>query len=186
MKKIISLTTSCLICFICALSFTSNAQSIGSEDIRMQMLKDWERAKAYTVDYLNTMPADKYSFRPHDSIRNFAQQMLHLAQANGFIMATATDQKPPSFVMGNMEGSPGAQKKDSVMYYVTASYDFCITAVKNSDITKWGETKKVFNRFEATRFALMNKIFEHQTHHRGQTTIYIRLQGIKPPEERLF
>ena len=32
----------------------------------------------------------------------------------------------------------------------------------------------------------MNKTFEHQTHHRGQATIYIRLQGIKPPEERLF
>ncbi|HET9745897.1 MAG TPA: DinB family protein [Chitinophagaceae bacterium] len=32
----------------------------------------------------------------------------------------------------------------------------------------------------------MNKAFEHQNHHRGQTTIYIRAQGIKPPEERLF
>ena len=41
-------------------------------------------------------------------------------------------------------------------------------------------------KFEETRFALMNKAFEHQTHHRGQTTIYIRLQGIRPPEERLF
>jgi uncharacterized damage-inducible protein DinB len=186
MKKIISLITSCLVFFICAISFKGNAQSISSEDIKIQMLKDWERAKAYTVDYLNTMPADKYSFRSHDSIRTFAQQMLHIAQANGFIMSTATDQKPPSFVMGNIEGRAGAQKKDSVMYYVTASYDFCINAVKNSDVSKWGETKKVFNRFEATRFALMNKIFEHQTHHRGQTTIYIRLQGIKPPDERLF
>lgn len=186
MKQIISLTASCLLFFMIAPSFKSNAQSINLEDVRMQMLKDWERAKAYTIDYLNTMPADKYSFRAHDSIRSFAQQMLHLAQGNGFLMSTATDQKPPSFVMGNLEGSAGAQKKDSVMYYVTASYDFCINAVKNSDASKWGETKKIFNRFEATRFALMNKTFEHQTHHRGQTTIYIRLQGIKPPEERLF
>jgi len=30
------------------------------------------------------------------------------------------------------------------------------------------------------------KAFEHQTHHRGQTTIYIRLVGLKPPGERLF
>jgi uncharacterized damage-inducible protein DinB len=30
------------------------------------------------------------------------------------------------------------------------------------------------------------KTFEHQTHHRGQTTIYIRTQGIKPPQEKLF
>jgi hypothetical protein len=37
---------------------------------------------AYTVDYLNAMPADKYSFKATDSTRSFAQQMLHLAQAN--------------------------------------------------------------------------------------------------------
>lgn len=150
------------------------------------MVKDWERAKAYTVDYLNTMPADKYTFRAHDSIRSFAQQMLHLAQANGFLMATATGQKPPAFVMNDLERSPGAQKKDSVMYLVTSSYDYCINAVKNADINKWAEKIKVFNRFEETRYGLMNKTFEHQGHHRGQTTVYIRLQGIKPPEERFF
>lgn len=72
------------------------------------------------------------------------------------------------------------------MYYVTSSYDFCINAVKNSDITKWGEKKKIFNRYKETRFALINKSFEHQGYHRGQTTVYIRLQGIKPPQERLF
>ena len=72
------------------------------------------------------------------------------------------------------------------MYYVTSSYDYCMNAVKNTDINKWGEKKKMFNTFEETRFALMNKTFEHQSHHRGQTTIYIRLQGIRPPQERLF
>jgi uncharacterized damage-inducible protein DinB len=37
-----------------------------------------------------------------------------------------------------------------------------------------------------TRYAWLLAAFEHQTHHRGQTTIYIRLQGIRPPNERLF
>ena len=40
--------------------------------------------------------------------------------------------------------------------------------------------------YEETRFALLIKAIEHQAHHRGQTTIYIRLQGIRPPQERLF
>ena len=72
------------------------------------------------------------------------------------------------------------------MYYVTASYDYCMDAVKNLDAAKWAENIKMFNTFEMTRFALMNKVFEHQTHHRGQTTIYIRLVGIRPPQEKLF
>jgi uncharacterized damage-inducible protein DinB len=165
--------------------FKVQAQSLSTSDIQAQMGKEWERAKVYTISYLNTMPADKYSFKPVDSIRSFAQQMLHLASANLFLMSTATDQTPPSFMASDLEHSTTAQTKDSVMYYVSASYDYCINAVKNTDLAKWGETKEMFG-FKETRYALMIKTFEHQTHHRGQTTIYIRLQGIKPPQEQLF
>ena len=186
MKKIIISVTFFLFSFSFIFPFVSNAQALSMADIKAQMVKDWERSKAYTIDYLNTMPADKYSFKAVDSIRSFAQQMLHLAQANLFLMSLATDLKSPSFG-SDREKSPTAQTKDSVMYYVTTSYDYCINAAKNSNISKWGEKKKLpFGNYEETRFALLNKALEHQAHHRGQTTIYIRLQGIKPPEERLF
>ena len=181
----ISMVAFCLPVFALVMSSESHAQSLNADDIKAQMVKDWERAKSYTVDYLNTMPADKYSFKAVDSIRSFAQQMLHISQVNGFLISNVTDQKAPSFIQSDMEHSPTAQIKDSVMYYINASYDYCINAVKNLDVKKWGEKKKVMG-YEETRFALINKTFEHQTHHRGQTTIYIRLQGIKPPEERLF
>lgn len=186
MKKIMlkSVLFSSLLILITSSQVT--AQALSNEDIKNQIVKEWERAKAYTIDYLNTMPENKYSFKATDSIRSFAQQMLHIAGGNIFLMMNATDQKvPATFGNPNLENSPGAQKKDSVVFYVNASYDYCINAVKNTDMNKWGEKKKIFG-MEETRFALMIKTFEHQTHHRGQTTIYIRLQGIKPPQERLF
>ena len=182
MNKLISVVAFCLFVFTFLLPSESSAQTL--EDIKMQMVKDWERAKIYTVDYLNTMPADKYSFKAVDSIRSFAQQMLHLAKGSCFLMSNATDETSPPFSRSDVEHSTTAQNKDSVMYYVITSYDFCLTAVKNLDVKKWFKKKKTMN--EETRFALMNKAFEHQTHHRGQTTIYIRLQGIKPPQEKLF
>src|SRR5688572_3576563 len=186
MKKILVMTVLVLSLFVLATPSIVNAQSLSAQDIKAQMVKEWERAKAYTIDYLNTMPESKYSFKAVDSLRSFAQQMLHLVGGNIFLMMNATDQMP-SMAGGSpdLENRPGAQKKDSVMYFVNASYDYCINAVKNTDIAKWGEKKKIFG-FEETRYALMIKTFEHQTHHRGQTTIYIRLQGIRPPQERLF
>ncbi len=180
MKKII------FFCLSLSLSFAVHAQTVTSADIKTQMAKDWERAKAYTVDYLNTMPANKYGFKAVDSLRSFAQQMLHLSVVNVFLMMTATGKPPLPWLSFDLEKRASAQNKDSVMYYVTASYDYCLNAVKTSDESKWGENIKVFNQFETTRFALMNKTFEHQTHHRGQTTVYIRLNNIKPPEEKLF
>ena len=37
-----------------------------------------------------------------------------------------------------LETRPSAQNKDSVMYYVSASYDYCIAAVKGFDMEQMG------------------------------------------------
>jgi len=180
MKKII-------IAILIASLFSSSglrAQSISDEDIRSQFIKDWERARAYTIDYLNTMPANKYSFKATDSIRSFAQQMLHLAQSNVNVIAFVAGE--PNIIGERiLEDSKTAQTKDSVMHYVAASYDFAINGLKKMNFASFNEKVKFYN-WEETRFALLLKAFEHQTHHRGQTTIYIRLLGLHPPQERLF
>ncbi|MBZ4189187.1 DinB family protein [Niabella beijingensis] len=163
---------------------TVTAQNITNEDIKAQFIQDWERAKTYTLEYLNTMPADKYSLKPVDSIRSFARQMLHLASDNVLLTAKALEQ-PLLFGKRDLEQSSTAQTKDSVVYYVTASYDFVIDGLKKLDAGKLGEQVSLFN-MNVSRAGWIAKTFEHQTHHRGQTTIYIRLAGIKPPEERLF
>lgn len=186
MRKILSITTGLLLFFVSVYTNTLWAQTISTKDVKAEMLSDWQRGKEYTIEYLNTMPADKYGAKAVDSTRSFAQQMLHLASANAFIMATAAGTPPPAWASFTLENSTSAQSKDSVMYYVNASYDFAKKAVEESNMDKWGEKIKVFGRFECTRYALMQKGFEHQTHHRGQTTIYIRLQDIRPPQEKLF
>lgn len=173
-----------LLLLLTGAAFTSSAQAVTGEDIKAQFIKDWERAKLYTQEYLDAMPADKYSAKPVDSIRSFAQQMLHLASGNIALISRATGDKPINFP-GNLETSATAQTKDSVAYYVNASYDFAIASVKKLDAGKLGEITTQRNR-QATRYATLLKAFEHQTHHRGQATIYIRLQGIRPPEEKLY
>jgi uncharacterized damage-inducible protein DinB len=168
--------------------FSVNAQNSFSDTLKQQMVKDWERAKSYTQEYLDAMPADKYSFRPTDSMRTFAEQMLHLATANA-LMASIVTGAPFPFATHNFEKSPGAQSKDSVAYYVNTSYDFVINAIKNIDTGKLGEVvtwNLPGGRRSVTRLVWLMKAFEHQTHHRGQCTVYLRLSGIRPPAEKLF
>ena len=161
---------------------TANAQL--GEFVRTQLIKDWERAKAYSQEYLDAMPKDKYGFRAQDSIRTFAQQMLHLAQANMGLSANGTG-KERIWLGRQLENVPSAQTPDSVNYYVKASYDFVIEGIRSMDISKLEEKNKR-GSFDESRYAWLLKAFEHQTHHRGQTTIYIRLLGIRPPNEKLF
>lgn len=131
------------------------------------------------------MPNEKYNFKAQDSIRSFAQQMLHLAQGNIGLSSNGTGAERLAWGARNLEQSIGAQSADSVKYFVMASYDYVIESLQKMDVAKLTERNKRGN-FDLDRIAWLLKAFEHQTHHRGQTTIYIRLAGIKPPNEKLF
>jgi uncharacterized damage-inducible protein DinB len=43
-----------------------------------------------------------------------------------------------------------------------------------------------FHKWEMTRETAFSKALEHHAHHRGQTVVYFRVNGLKPPAERLF
>jgi uncharacterized damage-inducible protein DinB len=168
------------------LVITLSAQAQFADSLKKQLLKDWERSKLYTLDYLKTMPADKFSFQPQDSIRTFAQQMIHLSQATISLMEAATGTKIPGIInRPQLESIPQALTKDSVTYFVILSYDYAKQALEQFDMTKSYQYVKR-GKFNETRMAWILKAFEHQAHHRGQTTIYIRATGLTPPNERLF
>jgi uncharacterized damage-inducible protein DinB len=149
-----------------------------------EIVKEWERAKAYTQEYLEAMPADKYDLKPTPEMRSFAQQMLHFTDANYGFIAAATGAKSP-VEMGESEKATDTSK-ENVTKLVLAGYDFAIANIKTMTAAQLAETVKLFGRFEMTKGTAINKAFEHQTHHRGQTTVYIRLAGVKPPQEKLF
>lgn len=173
MKKL--LATICLTISAFTLSF---GQSID------QTVKEWERAKAYTKEYLDAMPADKYDLKPTPEMRSFAQQMLHFTDANYAFAAAATGEKSP-IGMGESEKTTDTSK-ENVIKLVMAGYDFTINSIKKMNPASLTENTKLFGRFEMTKAEALAKSFEHQTHHRGQTTVYIRLAGAKPPQEKLF
>ena len=179
------------ILLIIVLTLCSNAifsqATLSADTLKSMLLKDWQRAKEYTQDYMKAMPAAKYSFKATDSVRSFAQQLLHLAQANMYFASTATGEKYP-YTGPDLEKTASAQSADSVMYYVNKSYDFVINAIKTLPAANLMQpvTVNMGRPVTASRLGLLMKAFEHQTHHRGQTTIYLRLAGAHPPNERLF
>jgi hypothetical protein len=177
--------------------FSLCISSVCSQDslsvkLKWQLVKDWQRAKAYSLEYLNAMPADKYDFRPVDGVRNFAEQMLHFAKSNAGMAFIGTGFSPGAsqvFRSPNFGESPLLHNKDSVHYYVTSSYDIMIDAIKNTDLAKLTEVvswRLPGGMRSTTRLGWLMKAFEHQTHHRGQCTVYFRLVGISPPNERLW
>jgi len=148
------------------------------------IVKDWERAKAYTQEYLDAMPENGFSKKPTPEMRSFAEQLLHLADANYAFASAATAVQSP-FGQGALEKTDN-KTKANVTKLVLDSYDFVISNAKKMTEVQLNENIKLFGNFDMTKRMALAKVFEHQTHHRGQATVYLRLAGVKPPQEKLF
>ena len=148
------------------------------------LVADYERAKTLTLAYLEAMPDDKYSFKPTPEIRTFSEQMLHLAQGTIGLSSNGTG-ADRIFPGENLEKTEAYQTKSEVIRLVTASFDFAIEGIKNIDPESFDEIVEA-GQFKVTKLGWVNKAFEHLTHHRGQCVIYLRLNGITPPQFQLF
>ncbi len=91
----------------------------------------------------------------------------------------------PIFQGKSLEKMDELKTKSAMTQVVMQAYDFAIESIKNLDASKLSNVVKRGN-YEVTQYGWLNKAFEHQTHHRAQATIYLRLKGIKPPNEKLF
>ena len=149
-----------------------------------ELVKEWERSKGYTNEYLDAMPESSYTLKPTPEMRSFAEQNLHLADANYGLASAALGIKSP-FDQGIWEKT-GDKSKVNVSKIVLASYDFVIDQIKKLSDAQLDEPIKMLGSFDMSKRIALAKVFEHQVHHRGQTTVYLRLAGVKPPQEKLF
>ncbi|MEK7833411.1 MAG: DinB family protein, partial [Acidobacteriota bacterium] len=120
-------------------------------------------------------------FKPTPDIRSFAEQMLHLAFWNCGIAESATGKANP-FGKDEIEKKAEFKTKAAVRKAIEQSYDYIIAGLAELDEKKLAEDADFFGQ-KMTRLTIMTVAADHQAHHRGQTTIYLRLKGITPPPE---
>ena len=152
------------------------------------LVQEWTRAKTGAQEYIEAMPEDGIGFKPTPEIYSFAEHWFHVAEA-AYVFASGVSG------LNNPHARPEGEEtekmnevtrsKASLLEFVMGSYDFMIEAVRTLDDAGLDEAVKFF-KLEYPRSVLLAKAMEHHAHHRGQTAIYLRLKGIKPPSERLF
>jgi uncharacterized damage-inducible protein DinB len=169
--------------WLIVLLLTVVAIPVCAQFTQAEMLKEWQRAKTYTRQYLDAMPEEGYDFKPTPEIRSYAEQMLHLAWTNYFFACWAAGKTDPFEKTDAATLAP--HDKESTTKAVMESYDFVINTLQNMTVDQMNQMRKKGNG-EISNGNLFGKAFEHQTHHRGQMTVYLRLKGITPPGEMLF
>ena len=158
------------------------------EDSRAPIVKEtettWKRAKKWTLDYVEAMPEHGLNFRPTPEVRSFAEQMLHLAFWNyGLIEAAGGKANPHGKKQEDLEKRDEMKTKAALRKVVAESYDAVLAEMAGLTEAKMLEQVSFFGR-KFTRVTIFSIALDHQTHHRGHTTLYLRLKGVTPPPEQ--
>lgn len=138
---------------------------------------------------VKAMPAEKFGFAPSAAIfapsqttefatvRTFAQQATHVAQANYFFFMTMSGLKPGV----NVSGLGNLTSKDDVVNALAASFAFGHKAIATLTAANAFEAVKIPEPGVHTKSTLATFAVSHAFDHYGQMVEYLRMNGIVPP-----
>jgi len=122
-----------------------------------------------------SMPADKYGFKPTPEMNSFAHLVMHIAQSNFLLCSKISGTAAPDSKLADSDG------KDKLVAGVKASFEFCSTALANVDDSKLSDPMVLFGNRPASRAAALIALSDGWNDHYGTQAIYLRLNGILPP-----
>lgn len=132
--------------------------------MKTQLLTTLENAKNYTLSVAEAMPEKSYDFKPTPAVWTFGELLHHIGYGIGwweenYIKQQPSDWNPPA----------ATTRKAATIAYLEQAFAALKGNMENTPLSD-----QVVAGFYAT--------IDHVTHHRGQATVYLRKQGIVPPE----
>ncbi len=122
-----------------------------------------------------SMPADKYGFKPTPEMNSFGHLVMHIVESNNLLCSKISGTAAPDTKLADSDG------KDKLVAGLKASFEFCSTALANVDDSKLGESLVLFGNRPASRAAALIGLSDGWNDHYGAEAIYLRLNGILPP-----
>ena len=152
--------------------------------IRDALVTHWKVTGEFTIAVAKLMPADSYAFKPVPEELSFSQLMVQIAGANLSACGNAGGKPrppiPPGIAAAVRDEKVDAGK-DAVLHFMSDSFAFCNQVVASITSEQLNSVVGPENR-KMTAFEWLWSYFTHTAHHRGQAEVYLRIQGIKPPD----
>ena len=140
------------------------------------MAKHVKTSGEFTVAVAEQMPDADYGYKLTPPQMSFAEQIVHIANANGYFCSILASEKPSL-------GKPTSMDKADVIAFLKKSNDYCqqvVSKVTAAQLTKMYKSPDG----DMTGTELITFVLDHSTHHRAQAEMYLRSKGITPAEYR--
>jgi hypothetical protein len=135
-----------------------------------------QRSQGNTVGAIESMPADKFSYKPTPEQMPFAHLAVHVVEFNNAFCAKAADVPAPK-----VDAPKETDSKDQLVAAVKASYSFCSDALGKMDDSKLGDSIELFGGRQAPRAMAALILASGWSDHYSTAAMYLRMNGILPP-----
>ncbi len=147
------------------------------------VLQELEQEAATTRRVLERVPGDRLGWKPHEKSMTLGRLAMHVATLPGAIADMASR---PSFDAGTRVPQPEAKSTAEILALLDESLKKAAKIVGGLDdatlASPWKMTAGEKVLISATRaWVLRTVLLNHWVHHRGQLTVYLRLNGIPVP-----
>jgi uncharacterized damage-inducible protein DinB len=158
----------------CACILVVSQPASAQTDISAIIVKHLTTSRDFTLKVAEQMPEADYGFKLTPPQMSFAEQMAHLAEDQGGLLAPLTGQKPK-------QSKPSSMNKKDVIAYVRQSFDQSIAIVSKLTPAQISQTYQGFGG-PMTGLEVLMLVLDHTTHHRASAEMYLRAKGITPAE----
>lgn len=162
-----------ILLLIPVLSHSQNKEILQSHSIKLT------NAKAYTLQVASAMPADEYHYKPVPEEMSFKEQLIHLGENLFWLSSKYIREEENPYLLSS--DKKAGMSKEAVIQFVSEAYDYAIKAIKALDNTTLNKQFPWGKGLMMNKYQFLNLIQDHQTHHRAQLIVYLRLKGITPP-----
>ena len=139
----------------------------------------WQRATAYTLEVAAAMPADKWEFKPTAESMTFREQQMHLVQNLSYLSGQITGTRP-DFLKGK---DPQTLSNEAISALLKEAFEHVGRLIVEVDDRTLRESIE-FGGEKMSKENIFYLMRDHASHHRGQTILYLRMNGITAPRYR--
>lgn len=146
-----------------------------SQGVLEDFQKKWKNAATYTLAVADSMPAEKYDYRPTEQEMTFRQQLLHIV--GNVMWLSSTYLGGEKFEKDLKSDKYSKAEVIEILQSAFAISSLALQQLKPEQL----EEKVEFFAGPMNKRQILTLLNDHHTHHRGQLMVYLRLNGIKPP-----
>jgi uncharacterized damage-inducible protein DinB len=150
-----------------------------SYDMKAQAIVDLQQLQKKYAELAQSIPADKFTWRPEAGTRSVSELFLHVAGANYGIPTMMTGTAPsPGYKKDGFETS--TTDKAKVIEQLNQSFTYAIASVQNMSNADFAKPEKKLGP-DANDGDVIYILVTHNHEHLGQSIAYARVNGITPP-----